>query len=251
MPSTVANAVLTTWSGQIWICSYALDMLSFVWYLQCATLLQMRSWSSKGVTSFIVFSFCRCRLKTVHSVPFFFGTHSIGTIWYATAGIHHFTVVYHSNFKDNFLWKCSGHFSSQYWMCLLGSIRLISWTSCRGRSSSGILLTRSAIFSIHSSWSWGRSSFLWTMTLCEDIGGCLSCPQGSTLCGIFLYFLPPSSSDECVLPCLCGEEVEVNLCGVHLPGINVSWSAEMWFASLSGCGSPLMPCCCHETQSES
>ena len=84
-----------------------------------------KSWSGKGVMSFTVFLFWRYRLKTVHSKPFVFSTHSIGTTWCATAGTHHFVVVYHPNSMDNSSQKCSGHFSSQYQMCLSGSIKLI------------------------------------------------------------------------------------------------------------------------------
>ena len=49
-----------------------------------------------------------------------------------------------------------------------------------------------------------------------------------------LWFLPHSSSGKGVLSCLCREEVEVSLCGVHLPGVHVLWfvAVQTWFSLL-------------------
>jgi hypothetical protein len=66
-----------------------------------------------------------CRSKTVRSIPFFFGMHSIGTTWCATAGTHHSAVVYLSIFADRTSRKCSGHLGSPYLMRFVGSTKLI------------------------------------------------------------------------------------------------------------------------------
>ena len=79
VPSTVANAVLWTCSGTMHICSYASDISSFDRYATLAISLRMISWSGNGVTSLTVLSFCSHKLKTVRSLPFFFGMQSIGT----------------------------------------------------------------------------------------------------------------------------------------------------------------------------
>ena len=79
VPSTVENAVLCTCSGTMHICSYTLDISSFDQYAALAISLQMISWSGNGVTSLTVLSFCSRKLKTVHSLLFFFGMQSIGT----------------------------------------------------------------------------------------------------------------------------------------------------------------------------
>jgi hypothetical protein len=137
--------------------------------------------------SFTVFSFCSHRSKMVRSVPFFFGMHSIGTAWCAAACIHHSAVVYLSIFADRFSRKCSGHLGSRYLMCFVCSTRLISWfTSCNGGSSRGIQLTRSVVFSIHSSCRRGMS--LSVRTTCCDTIKCRSLPFGPAAHGISFHF---------------------------------------------------------------
>ena len=63
----------------------------------------------------------------------------------------------------------------------------------------------------------------------------------------FFYFSPPLLLNESVLPCRGREEVKVNPCGIHLPGINVPamvCHAIVWmsFASLLDCSPPLISC---------
>jgi hypothetical protein len=148
----------------------------------------MISSSEKGVTSFTVFSFCSCRSKMVRSVPFFFGTHSIGTAWCTTNCTHHSPVVYLSIFGDKSSQKCSGHLGSQYLMCFVGSTRLISWfTSHNGGISSGIPLTRSVILVIHSSCR--RGMLLSVRSMCCDTIRCHSLQFGPAVGGF--YFRVP------------------------------------------------------------
>ena len=69
----------------------------------------------EGVMPFTVFLFCWCRSRMVHSVPFFFDIHNIGTASCA-AGIHHCSVVYLSNFTDSVratLKHCGDHTITQ------------------------------------------------------------------------------------------------------------------------------------------
>ena len=108
VPSTMANTILWMCSGTMCICSYASDILSFERYAALAISLWMISCSVNGVTSLTVLSFCSHRLKTVHSLPFFFSIQSIGTAWCATAGIHHCAVVYLSIFWESSLWNALG-----------------------------------------------------------------------------------------------------------------------------------------------
>ena len=129
VPSTVANAILWTCSSTMCICWYASDILSFEWYAALAISLWMISWSGNGVTSLTMLSFCSHRLKTVCSLPFFFGMQSLGITWCATAGIHHCVVVYLSIFWESALWKCSGviYHCNGWWIYSRQQNRLDVW----------------------------------------------------------------------------------------------------------------------------
>ena len=119
----------------------------------------MISWSGNGVTSLTVLLFCSHMSNTVCSLPLFFGTHNIGTTWCAAVGTHHPAVVYRWIFSDSSSLKCSAHFGKQYFIRLLGSIKLITWlTSLKGGSSSGIPPTISSIFPSHAVLRRGMSS---------------------------------------------------------------------------------------------
>ena len=150
VPSTVANAVFGIKGRSMHICSCASDILSFDQYAAWAISFQMISWSGNGVTSLTVLLFCFHISNAVLSLLLFFSTHNIGTAWYATVVTHHPVVAYCWIFSDNSSQKCSAHFGKWYFICFLGSIKLITWlTSLKGGSSSGIPPSRSVIFSFH------------------------------------------------------------------------------------------------------
>jgi hypothetical protein len=171
------------------------------------------------VTCFTVFSFCSRRSKTVRSVAFFFGTHSIGTAWCATAGTHHSAVVYHSIFADRSSRKCSGLLGSLYLIRFVGSTKLISWlTSRNGGSSSGIPLTRLSILSIHSSRRRGMSLCV-RITRCDAIRR-RSLRLGPAAHGISFSSQALSSQDESDAPYDCRETVRMSRQSTCPPGFN-------------------------------
>src|SRR6266481_8270662 len=88
VPYIVEKAVFGTSSGLTHICSYASDMSSLDLYAAHAMSCRMVSWSGKGDTSFTVFSFCKHKSNTIHSLLLFFRMHSIRTACCTVAGIH-------------------------------------------------------------------------------------------------------------------------------------------------------------------
>src|SRR6266481_1785637 len=88
VPYIVEKAVFGTSSSLMHICSYASDMSNLDLYVACATSCRMVSWSGKGDTSFTVFSFCKRKSNTVHSLVLFFRMHNIGTACCTIAGTH-------------------------------------------------------------------------------------------------------------------------------------------------------------------
>src|SRR5882757_789778 len=89
VPYIVVNAVFDTLLGIMYTCSYASDRSIFNLIFALATSSQIRSWSGKGVTSFIVFSLRCLPSTTVCSAMFFLCTHNIGAAWSTWIGSHH------------------------------------------------------------------------------------------------------------------------------------------------------------------
>ena len=123
------------------------------------------SWSGKGVASFHVFSFCCCRSNTVHSIPFFFGMHSIGIACFATAGTHHPAVVYYSIFQMSSEQNASGHLGNLCLSCFDSSIKgILCSTSQISGNFNGSGPSKSLYFSAISSHSWGISEHVYSLS---------------------------------------------------------------------------------------
>src|SRR6266481_8917851 len=88
VPYIVEKAVFGTSSGLMHICSYASDMSNLDLYAACAMSFHMVSWSGKGDMSFTMFSFCKRKSNTVHSLVLFFRMHGIGTACCTVVGTH-------------------------------------------------------------------------------------------------------------------------------------------------------------------
>src|SRR6266481_1559329 len=88
VPYIVEKAVFGTSSSLTHICSYTSDMSKLDLYVARVMSCHMVSWSGKGDMSFTVFSFCKCKSNTVHSLLLFFRTHSIGTACCTIVGTH-------------------------------------------------------------------------------------------------------------------------------------------------------------------
>src|SRR6266481_977499 len=84
----VEKAVFGMSSSLMHICSYTSDMSNLDLYAACAISCHMVSWSGKGDTSFTMFSFCKHKSNTIHSLLLFFRTHSIRTACCTIVGTH-------------------------------------------------------------------------------------------------------------------------------------------------------------------